>query len=113
MPRSCLGFHPFWHKEKNTAKGIDKWDPLPYNISREATDTVASPQIKEIIAFNLVGSGRLFLFIILKDKNDESQEIQDHDTEREQKFPSYVHTITSPRYETSGKASKYEKILSR
>ena len=37
-------------KQKNMAKGIDKSNPLPYNISREATDTVASYKAKEIIA---------------------------------------------------------------
>jgi len=77
-------------KQKNTAKGIDKWDLLPYNISREATDTVASPQIKEIIAFDLVGSGRLFLFIILEDKNDESRHMASLTLDFVDPFPCLV-----------------------
>ena len=36
--------------QEKTAKGIDKSTPLPYNIRREATDTVASYKTKEIIA---------------------------------------------------------------
>jgi hypothetical protein len=51
----------------------------------------------------LVGSGRLFLFIILKDKNDESEKINDQRAEGKKHFDGYVHPITSPSYETSGK----------
>lgn len=47
----------------------------------------------------LVGSGRLFLFIILKDKNDESQEIYDHDTEREKQFPCREETLAETQNE--------------
>jgi hypothetical protein len=39
----------------------------------------------------LVGSGRLFLFIILKDKNDESEKINDQRAEGKKHFDGYVH----------------------
>ena len=48
--------------KKNTAKGIDKSILLPYNIRREATDTVASLELRNNrLNFLRVAGGYFFL----------------------------------------------------
>ena len=98
---------------KKSAKGIDKSILLPYNIRREATDTVASLELRNNRLNFLRVAGGYFFLLFRKIRTTRAR--RSMTTEQNMKNISHVMytSITSPLFETSGKASDNEKILSQ